>query len=192
MQLVRDEVGRAAGTIVWESKHTKAWSKEWPSKLRGDMQRLPGDLGVIVTDIMPTDDSQYVVDGDVVIIRPALVEIVASMLRRALIEVSRARRASNVQADRQALVFAYLSSPECKRRVESLLESLTDMQQGLERERRAMQKQWSNREKQLRSAADQIVGLWGDLHGIAGAALPAISRLELPDPQDNLTASKSD
>jgi hypothetical protein len=183
VQLVRDQQGRAAGIVVWESKRTKGWSKEWPSKLRADMQRLGGDLGVIVTDVMPNDSDQYLIDGDVVIIRPALVEIVATMLRRALIDVARARRQSGVQADRQALVFAYLTSPECKRRVEALLASLTEMQQALERERRAMQKHWTNREKQLRVAADQVVGLWGDLHGIAGAALPAIAHLELPDPE---------
>jgi hypothetical protein len=192
VQLVRDEQGRAAGIIVWESKRTKGWSKEWPSKLRADMQRLGGDLGVIVTDVMPSECDQYLIDGDVVIIRPALVEIVATMLRRALIDVARARRQANVQVDRQALVFAYLTSPECKRRVEALLESLTEMQQALERERRAMQKHWSNREKQLRIAADQVVGLWGDLHGIAGAALPAISRLELPEAEEAVAVAQGD
>jgi len=183
VQFIRDERARDAGIVVWESKRTKGWSKEWPAKLRADVQRLGGDVGVIVTDVMPNDGDQYVVDGDIVIIRPALVEIVATMLRRAVIDVSRARRQANVQADRQALVFAYLTSPDCKRRIEALLESMTGMQEALERERRATQKQWSNREKQLRIAADQIVGLWGDLHGLVGAALPAIARLELPEPE---------
>ncbi len=40
-------------------------------------------------------------------------------------------------------------------------------------------KTWSKREKQIQNVIDNTVGLYGDLEGIAGRAMPQIEGLEL-------------
>ena len=54
------------------------------------------------------------------------------------------------------------------------------MRKDLDRERTFMQKQWSKRESQLIGVREFTVGLYGDLQGIAGQALPEIENLDTP------------
>ena len=50
----------------------------------------------------------------------------------------------------------------------------------LDRERRALTKLWAKREKQIDGVIAATVGMYGDLEGIAGKAMPQIDGLELP------------
>jgi hypothetical protein len=54
------------------------------------------------------------------------------------------------------------------------------MQTDLNRERTAMEKIWSSREKQLQKALFNMAGMYGDMQGIIGKSLPDMKILELP------------
>jgi hypothetical protein len=54
------------------------------------------------------------------------------------------------------------------------------MQMALLKERKHMQAQWALREKQLEKAMASMMGMYGDVRGIAGAAVAEIEALE-PD-----------
>ena len=58
--------------------------------------------------------------------------------------------------------------------------AITEMRKDLDRERTFMLKQWSKRESQLLGVLGSTTGLYGDLQGIAGQALPEIENLEMP------------
>ena len=49
----------------------------------------------------------------------------------------------------------------------------------MNRERRAMEKNWKEREKQIERVIKNTVGLYGDMQGIIGGAIPQIPALEL-------------
>lgn len=55
----------------------------------------------------------------------------------------------------------------------------TAMQDQVNRERRAMEKNWKEREKQIERVIKNTVGLYGDMQGIIGGAIPQIQALEL-------------
>ena len=55
------------------------------------------------------------------------------------------------------------------------------MQDQLNKERRAMERQWDQREKQIERVIKNTVGLYGDMQGIIGGQIPAIPALELDD-----------
>ncbi|MDQ2839441.1 MAG: DUF2130 domain-containing protein, partial [Acidobacteriota bacterium] len=55
LQHVRDQTGQVCGTILWESKRTKAWSDSWLAKLKSDQRAAHADLAVIVSQTMPKD-----------------------------------------------------------------------------------------------------------------------------------------
>ena len=48
-----------------------------------------------------------------------------------------------------------------------------------QKERKAIMKQWAKREEQIESVMGATVGIYGDLHGIAGKSLQEIEGLEL-------------
>jgi hypothetical protein len=43
-----------------------------------------------------------------------------------------------------------------------------------------MKKHWKKRETEIERVIDNTTGMYGDLHGLIGIALPAIAILELP------------
>jgi hypothetical protein len=78
------------------------------------------------------------------------------------------------------LVYTYLTGPTFRHRVEAMVEKFSDMREDLDRERRTMTRLWAKRESQIQGVLDATVGMYGDLQGIAGKALPEIAALELP------------
>jgi hypothetical protein len=77
------------------------------------------------------------------------------------------------------MVYQYLTGPQFRQRIDAIVEKFTEMQSDLDRERRAMVRIWAKREEHLKSVLDTSAGLYGDLQGIAGRALPEIERLRL-------------
>ena len=57
------------------------------------------------------------------------------------------------------------------------------MRHDLEQERRAAERQWARRMKQIESVTFGIAGMYGDLQGLV-PSLPSIPMLELPAADD--------
>ena len=60
---------------------------------------------------------------------------------------------------------------------------------GATRKRRAMEKQWKEREKQIERVIKNTVGLYGDMQGIIGGQIPVIPALELDDSKQLATTA---
>ncbi len=82
--------------------------------------------------------------------------------------------------DKKDLIYRYVTGPEFRNRVTAIIEGFRAMKEDLESERRAMQKIWASREKQIERIISNTAGMHGDLEGLAGTALPQIKILELP------------
>jgi hypothetical protein len=66
------------------------------------------------------------------------------------------------------------------------------MQDDLDKERKAIMKQWAKRSGQIERVMCATVGMYGDLQGIAGKSMQEIEGLELNALGDgNLTAASS-
>ena len=66
------------------------------------------------------------------------------------------------------------------------------MQDQLNKERRAMEKHWKQREKQIERVVKNTAGLYGDMQGIIGGQIPAIPALELDDEADRQLPEESE
>jgi len=53
------------------------------------------------------------------------------------------------------------------------------MQEDLDKEKKAIMKQWSKRETQIDRVMQSTVGMYGDLQGIAGKTLQEIEGLDM-------------
>jgi hypothetical protein len=53
------------------------------------------------------------------------------------------------------------------------------MQEDLDKEKKAIVKQWAKREEQIERVMQATVGMYGDLQGIAGKSLKEIEGLEM-------------
>jgi hypothetical protein len=179
VQMVRNPVGADCGSIIWETKNTKAWSPGWISKLKDDMAETRASLAILVTVALPEGIARFgQVDG-VWVSDPLSALPLAAALRQQLLQLERERQASTGKSVKMEMLYAYLAGNEFKGRVEGIVEAFTSLQDQLQRERRAMEKNWKEREKQIERVIKNTVGLYGDMQGIIGGQIPIIEALEL-------------
>jgi hypothetical protein len=76
-------------------------------------------------------------------------------------------------------VYQYLTGQEFRQRVETIVEAFQELNDDLQAEKKAMQKLWAKREKQIELAATAMSGMYGDLQGIAGKQLKEIQGLDI-------------
>jgi hypothetical protein len=77
------------------------------------------------------------------------------------------------------LVYQYLTGSRFRQRIDAIVEKFTDMRDDLDRGRRVMTKLWARRQEQLNGVLDSTAGLYVDLQGIAGRAMPEIEGLDV-------------
>jgi hypothetical protein len=171
--------GQVSGTILWESKRTKHWTDTWLVKLREDQRTAKAEIAVIVSQALPRDVDTFDVVEGIWVAHPRAAIPVAAILRQSLLDVALARSASEGQQTKTELVYQYLTGPRFRHRVEAIVEAFSTMQGDLDRERKAIMKQWAKREVQIERVMQATVGMYGDLQGIAGKTLQEIEGLEL-------------
>ncbi|MEW6245654.1 MAG: DUF2130 domain-containing protein [Nitrospirota bacterium] len=187
IQEVRDGQLRPCGTIIWEAKNTKTWSPAWLTKLKDDQRAVGASVAVLVSVTLPDDVRTFgLVDG-VWVTSLACYLPLAAALREQLVRVAFARQAAEGMQEKMAALYRYLSGDEFRHRVEALVETFKAMEDQLAKERRAMEKLWSERAKQIERLMTNTVGMYGAIRGAIGNQLPEIPALDLgalPEPED--------
>ena len=176
--------GQPCGTILWESKRTKNWSDTWLSKLREDQRSAKAEIAVIVSQVLPKGVETFEMVDGIWVTHPRAALPVAMILRQSLLEITMARQASEGQQTKTEMVYQYLTGPRFRHRVEAIVEAFSTMKADLDKEKKAITKQWAKREEELERVMVATVGMYGDLQGIAGKSLQEIKGLELPALED--------
>jgi len=179
LHFVMGPLGQMCGTILWESKRTKNWSDSWLTKLRDDQRSAKAELAVIVSQALPKSVETFDLIDGVWVTHPRAALPIAVTLRHTLIEIATARQASEGQQTKMEMVYQYLTGPRFRQRVQAIVEAFSSMQEDLDKEKKAITKQWAKREEQINRVMQATVGMYGDLQGIAGKTLQEIEGLEL-------------
>lgn len=169
---------QACGSILWESKRTKNWSDGWLSKLREDQRSAKAEISVLVSQALPDGVETFDLIDGVWVTHPKAAFPVATVLRQTLLELSLARKSSEGQLSKMEMIYQYLTGSRFRQRVEAIVEAFSSMQTDLEKERKAIMKQWAKRSEQIERVMNATVGMYGDLQGIAGKSLQEIEGLE--------------
>ncbi|HOD47851.1 MAG TPA: DUF2130 domain-containing protein [Opitutaceae bacterium] len=179
-QLVRTTTAQPCGLVIWETKRTKNWSAAWPAKLKEDQRTAKATLAVLVTQALPEGVRGFTLHEGVWVCDYASALPLAQVLRQWLIALAVARAAESGKQEKTALLYAYLTGAEFRQHIEGVVSAFKTMRDDLEAEKRALQKHWARREKELDRAIGCTASLYGSIQGIAGAgALPDIEPLLL-------------
>jgi hypothetical protein len=78
------------------------------------------------------------------------------------------------QQGKMEQIYNYLTGPRFRQRLEGIGEKFGELKEDLEKERKFMNRSWAKREAQIQGVLESTFGMYGDLQGIAGKALPEI------------------
>ncbi len=171
LQRVRDPQGNEAGSILYESKNTKAWSEAWVTKLRDDMKREKAHLGVLITKAMPASQSSVFEMRGVWVCPAHLYPQIISLLRSKLLKIAYQKRVQHNVVDKSTALYRYVTSEEFKSLIQTTMETFDGLQNQLQKERKQMQLSWGKREAQLNRMVELVAGAYGKVQGLGGAEI---------------------
>ena len=182
LQKIHLPTGQYCGSILWESKNTKTWGGDWIAKLKDDQREKKADLAVLASVALPKEVAHFAYQEGVWVTGFPYVIGIATALRASLIQVAMARLAATGKNEKMEMLYGYLSGTEFRQRVEAIVESFVAMKDDLDKERRATEKAWAKRDKQIQRVTQNVAGMYGEMQGIIGKSLPEIESLQLPAP----------
>ncbi len=183
--LVRNNLRQECGKIVFESKRTQDFGKDWIAKVKQDMQMAHADMAVIVSQAMPRGmEERFDHREGVWICSFSEVRSLTVALREGLIRVQQVSRSHENRGEKMQLLYSYLTSNEFSMQWNAIREGFRVMQQSISREREAMEKLWKAREKQLEKVLLNAAYIGGSIEGIAGSDVIDIRLLEDEQEQD--------
>lgn len=168
------------GKIYYESKRTKDFQGSWIEKFKADMREKGADIGVLVTEAMPSDMQRMGMRDGVWVCSYEEFKGLCNVLRESIIQVSTALGSQVNKGDKMQLLYDYLTSNSFRMQVEAIVEGFSSMKTALDSEKRAMQRIWKEREKQIEKVINNTIDMHASIRGIAGNAIQAVKALELP------------
>jgi hypothetical protein len=174
--------GRLAGVIFAECKDVKEWGAQWPTKLKADLRDKGGDIGIIISTVLPRDVKNMGLVEGVWACTPSFFPILVTLLREQLLRVKVAELKAATPVDQKDFLFQYMTSNRFVHKVQGICEKVDTMKETLESEKRALQKNWKKRESEIEQISLYMSEMYGELEGVIGKALPRVEALELGAP----------
>jgi hypothetical protein len=184
LQIVNTRQQTNCGTIYYESKRTKAFQATWIEKFKNDIRDKGATIGVLVTEVMPSDMERMGLKDGIWICTFNEFKGLCAVLRQSIIQWAAVKGQQENKGDKMGMLYDFLTSNEFRLQMEGIVEGFTQMQMDLVKEKNAMARIWKQREKQIEKVVQNAIGMHASIKGIAGNAIQSIPALELE--YDNL------
>ena len=178
LQTINTRVSQNCGTIYYESKRTKSFQPAWIEKFKDDIREKKANIGVLVTESMPSGMKRMGMIDGVYICNFDEFKSLSAVLRQSVIQLSEVMATNENKGDKMVMLYEFLTSVEFKLQIEGIVEGFTQMQEDLIKEKNTAKKIWKQREKQLEKVVNNTIGMYGSVKGIAGNSIPSVELLE--------------
>lgn len=180
IQIVRTRTHQNCGSIYYESKRAKSFQSGWIDKFKSDIRERSANIGVLVTEVMPSDMDRLGLKDGVWVCSFDEFKGLCTVLRESIIQISTAIITQENKGDKMGMLYDFLTGNEFKLQIEAIVEGFTQMKSDLESEQRSMRSIWKKREKQIDKVLLNTTDMYGSIKGIAGNAVQSVPLLELP------------
>lgn len=174
------------GTIYYESKRTKDFQPTWIEKFKADIRAKGANIGVLVTEVMPSDMDRMGLKDGIWICNYDEFKGLCAVLRQSIIQLSTAISTQDNKGEKMHMLYDFLTSNTFRMQIEAIVEGFTQMKTDLETEKRSFQRIWKQREKQIDKVTLNTIEMHASIKGIAGNAIQSVKALELPGEEDEL------
>jgi len=181
LQHVNTRSQQNCGIIYYESKRTKDFQPSWIEKFKADIRTKGANIGVLVTEVMPSDMERMGLKNGIWICNYEEFKGLCAVLRESIIQINTAVGSQENKGDKMHMLYDYLTSTTFRMQVEAIVEGFTQMKTDLESEKRSMARIWKQRDKQIDKVTINTIEMHASIKGIAGNAIQSVRALELPD-----------
>jgi hypothetical protein len=90
------------------------------------------------------------------------------------------------KSEKMEVLYNYVYGTAFRQRVEAIIEAFSNLQDGMEKEKRWFAQKWSKQEADIRRVMDNMFGLQGDIKSITGQELDNVDNVLLEDGKTKL------
>ena len=159
------------GCIVYECKRTNQWQPAFVRQLKRAMEVQGTRCGLLVSRVLPPSQSGICIVDGVIVAAPQFAHHLASILRDAVVELSRVQLSEQGKAENTQEVYRYLRSEEFKNALQVIDGRTKELRGELEREKSNHEGCWTRREQHYAAIARQTAGVTTRINEIL-ASLP--------------------
>ncbi len=185
LQIVNTRSIQNCGVIYYESKRTKDFQPSWIEKFKADIRDKGANIGVLVTEVMPSDMERMGLKDGIWICNYEEFKGLCAVLRQSIIQLNNVVSSQENKGDKMEMLYTFLTGNTFRMQVEAIVEGFTQMKSDLESEKRSMQRIWKQRDKQIEKVVTNTIDMYGSIKGIAGNAIQSVKSLELPGDEEN-------
>ena len=170
----RDKV---VGTILWETKRTKAWSKGWLVKLKDDVIKINATEAILVSQVLPADSSQFDRKEGVWITTYENAINICRYVRFLITSIASVKSSANHTEEEWGQIRDYMTSEAFKNRMQSHFDNINILRELLRAEKRSTELKWKKQEAVIEKLDRNTTNFYGELKSIV-PNLPELNSIE--------------
>lgn len=171
--------GKAVGSILWETKRTKAWSNSWSAKLKDDSAKISATEAIIVSISLPNGVSNFDRKDGVWITTYEHAISICRYVRFLITTVAQVKSSVGQTDEEWGLIRDYMMSDSFKHRMQAHFDGIKSLRDTLEAEKRATNIRWRKQESQISKLDMNTTNFYGELKSIV-SNLPELDEIETP------------
>ena len=165
------------GSILWETKQTKAWSKSWLLKLKDDIGKIDATEAILVSHILPSDASQFDRKEGIWITTYEHAITVCRFVRFLVTSMAIVKSSTNHTEEEWGQIRNYMMSDAFKNRMQSHFDGIKQLRVVLDAEKRATMLRWKKQEGVIDKLDRNTINFYGELKTIV-SGLPELNGVD--------------
>lgn len=164
---------RIVGSILWETKRTKAWSNSWIIKLKDDAAKISASESIIVSEVLPENMKNFDRKDGVWITTYEHAIGICRYVRFLITSIYSIKLSANQTDQEWEKIRNYMLSDSFKHRMQAHFDGIQALREGFDAEKRATILRWKKQESQIEKLDTNTINFYGELKAIV-SELPEI------------------
>lgn len=165
------------GSILWETKRTKAWSKSWLIKLKEDAARINATEAIIVSTALPADVTSFDRKDGVWVTTFDHAINICRYVRFLITTVSTVKSSTNHTEEEWAQIRDYMMGDAFKHRMQAHFDGINSLKTTLDADKKSTILKWKKLESTIEKMSNNTINFYGELKTIV-TTLPEIEEIE--------------
>lgn len=169
--------GAIVGSILWETKRTKAWSNSWIVKLKDDSAKISASEAIIVSQVMPEGMTNFDRKDGIWITTYEHAIGICRYVRFLITSMSSIKSSASQTEEEWGRIRDYMLSDSFRHRMQAHFDGIQALRTGFDAEKRATLLRWKKQEAQIEKLDANTINFYGELKAIV-SDLPEIKGVD--------------
>lgn len=169
--------GKVVGSIIWETKRTKAWSNGWVTKLKDDAGKISASEAIIVSQVLPNEVKNFDRKDGVWLTTYEHALGICRYVRFLITTVATVKSSATHTEEEWGQIRDYMMSDSFKHRMQSHFDNVNALRVSLDAEKRSTVLRWKKQEVLIEKLDTNTTNFYGELQSIV-PNLPEIKGID--------------